>query len=72
MRWYNIAEKKPQGVGIVTKQNATKERIPFGGEYANVKKLEKKKKKKKEVDPKHTKKVHPGTRQMSKATWSHI
>ena len=39
-------KKEAAGVGIVTKQNATKD-VPVGGEYMNVKKLHLDKKKKK-------------------------
>jgi hypothetical protein len=36
---YNKSKKEDAaGVGIVTKQNATKD-VPIGGEYMNVKKL---------------------------------
>jgi hypothetical protein len=34
----NEIEKEEAGVGIVTKQNATKD-VPVGGEYMNIKKL---------------------------------
>jgi hypothetical protein len=34
----NRANEEAAGVGIVTKQNATKD-VPVGGEYTNVKKL---------------------------------
>ena len=34
----NRANEEAAGVGIVTKQNATKD-VPVGGEYMNVKKL---------------------------------
>ena len=34
----NEIEEEAAGVGIVTKQNATKD-VPVGGEYMNVKKL---------------------------------
>ena len=39
MRWYNLnPTTEVPGVGIVTKQNATKD-VPVGGEYMNIKKL---------------------------------
>ena len=39
MRWYNLKPTtEAAGVGIVTKQNATKD-VPVGGEYMNIKKL---------------------------------
>ena len=44
MRFFEFQNEEAAGVGIVTKQNATKD-VPVGGEYANVKKLFPKKKK---------------------------
>jgi len=35
MRFFEFQNEEAAGVGIVTKQNATKD-VPVGGEYANV------------------------------------
>lgn len=59
MRWYNLKPTtEAAGVGIVTKQNATKD-VPVGGEYMNIKKLHLGKGKPKELHKKARKNSTP-------------